>query len=67
MINLTLIILSQTKSIMNLSQLSRLELGSILSGHRIKSYGLIECNKLYLLTDVNGKFSIVVFHVIETL
>jgi hypothetical protein len=67
MINLTLIILSQTKSIMNLSQLSRLELGSILSGHRIKSYGLIECNKLYLLTDVNGKFSIVIFHVIETL
>jgi hypothetical protein len=61
MINLTLIILSQTKSIMNLSQLSHLELGSILPGHRIKSYGLIECDKLYLLTDVNDKFSMVNF------
>jgi hypothetical protein len=52
---------------MNLSQLRRLELGSMLMEHRIKSYGLIECDKLYHLTDVNDKFSMVIFHVIKSL
>jgi hypothetical protein len=31
---------------MNISQLSHLDLGSMLPGHRIKSYDLIECDKL---------------------
>jgi hypothetical protein len=51
-----MILCHMTKLTMNLSQLSRLNLGSMLSGHRIKSYGLIECDKLYPLTDVNDKF-----------
>jgi hypothetical protein len=46
---------------MNLSQLSRLNLGSMLPGHRIKSCGLIECDELYPLTDVNDKFTMVIF------
>jgi hypothetical protein len=49
----------------NLSQLSCLELGSILPGHRIKFYGLIKCDKLYLLTDVDDIFTSH-FHVIES-
>jgi hypothetical protein len=52
---------------MNLSQLSRLEFSSILSGHIIKSYGLIKCDELYLLTDINDKFTMVIFHVIKSL
>jgi hypothetical protein len=52
---------------MILSQLSRLELGSMLSGHRIKYRGLIKCDKLYPLTDVNDKFTMVIFHVIKSL
>jgi hypothetical protein len=40
----------------NLSQLSHLELGSILPGHRIKSHDLIKCDKLYPLTGINDKF-----------
>jgi hypothetical protein len=56
-----------TKLMINLSQLSRLKLGSMLPGHRIKSYGLIECGKLYTLTDVNDKFFMVIFHVIKSL
>jgi hypothetical protein len=55
-----------TKLMMNLSQLSRLDLGSMLTGHIIKSYGLIECDKSYPLTDVNDKFTIVIFHIIES-
>jgi hypothetical protein len=51
---------------MNLSQLSHLELGCMLPGHTIKSYGLIECDKLYPLIDFNDKFSKVTFHVIES-
>jgi hypothetical protein len=46
---------------MNLSQLSHLELGSMLPRHRIKSYDLIECDKLYHLTNVNDKFIMVFF------
>jgi hypothetical protein len=46
---------------MNLSKLSRLDLGFMLPGHRIKSYSLIRCDKLYPPTDVNVKFTIVVF------
>jgi hypothetical protein len=52
---------------MNLSQLSHLELGSMLPGQRMKSYGLIKCDELYLLTDVNDKFTMVIFHVIKYL
>jgi hypothetical protein len=52
---------------MDLSQLSRLNLGSMLLGHRIKFYGLIECDKLYHLTDINDKFIVVIFHVIKSL
>jgi hypothetical protein len=37
----------------------------MLSGHRIKSYGLIECDKLYPLTDINDKFIMVIFHVMS--
>jgi hypothetical protein len=33
----------------------------MLLGHRIKLYGLIECDKLYHLTDVNDKFTMVIF------
>jgi hypothetical protein len=57
----------RTKLMMNLSQLSRLELGYMLSGHRIKSYDLIKCDKLYPLTNVNDKFPMVIFHVIKSL
>jgi hypothetical protein len=46
---------------MNLSQLSRLELGSMLPGHKIKSYSLIECDKLYPQTNINDKFTMVIF------
>jgi hypothetical protein len=35
----------QPMLMMNLSQLSPLELDCMLLGHRIKSYGLIECDK----------------------
>jgi hypothetical protein len=59
-----MIICHVTKLMMNLSQLSHLDLGSMLPGHRIKSYGLIECDKLYALTDVNDKLTMVFFHVI---
>jgi hypothetical protein len=52
---------------MNLSQLNHLELGSMLTGHRIKSYGLIKCDKLYLLTDVNEKITMLIFDVIKSL
>jgi hypothetical protein len=52
---------------MDLSQLSHLNLGSMLLGHRIKFYGLIECDKLYHLTDINDKFTVVIFHVIKSL
>jgi hypothetical protein len=52
---------------MDLSQLSHLELGSMLPGHRIKSYNLIKCDKLYLLTNVNDKFTIVVFMFVKSL
>jgi hypothetical protein len=38
----------------------------MLSGH-IKFYGLIEYDKLYPLTDVNDKFTMVIFHVIKSL
>jgi fucose permease len=54
-------------SMMNLSQLSHSDLASMLPGHRIKSYGLIECDKLYPLTDANDKFSMIIFHVIKSL
>jgi hypothetical protein len=41
---------------MNFSQLShRLKLGSMLLGDRIKSYSLIKCDELHLLTDTNDK------------
>jgi hypothetical protein len=56
-----------TKLMMNLSHLSHLELGSMLPGHRIKSYDLIKCDKLYPLTNVNDKFPMVIFHVIKPL
>jgi hypothetical protein len=46
---------------MNLSKLSRLDLGFMLPGHRIKSYGLIKCDKLYPLANVNDKFTIIIF------
>jgi hypothetical protein len=56
-----------TKLIMNLSQLGRLDLDSMLPGHIIKFYGLIEYDKLYPLTDVNDKFTMTIFHVIKSL
>jgi hypothetical protein len=46
---------------MNVSQLSHLDLGSMPPGYRIKSYDLIECDKLYPLTDVNDKFNMIIF------
>jgi hypothetical protein len=52
---------------MNLSQLSHLDLGSMLSGHRIKSYSSMERDKLYPLIDVNDKFPMVIFHVVKSL
>jgi hypothetical protein len=52
---------------MNLSQFGRLELDHMLPEHRIKSYGLIECDRLYPLTDVNDKFTMTIFHVIKFL
>jgi hypothetical protein len=48
-------------SMMNLLLLSRLEFDSMLLGYIIKFYGLIECDKLYPLTDINDKFIMVVF------
>jgi hypothetical protein len=66
-VKLGMIICHITKLMMNLPQLSHLDLGSMLSGQRIKSYGLIECDKLYPLTDVNDKCSMVIFHVVESL
>jgi hypothetical protein len=39
----------------------------MLPGHRIKSYGLIECDKLYPMIDVNDKFHVVIFHVVKSL
>jgi hypothetical protein len=54
-----MIICHITKLMINLSQLSHLDLGSMLPGHRIKFYGLIECDKLYPLTDVNDKIAMV--------
>jgi hypothetical protein len=33
----------------------------MLPGHRIKSYDLIECDKSYPLSDVNDKFTIIIF------
>jgi hypothetical protein len=45
---------------MNLSQLSHLDLGSMLPGHRIKYHGLIKCDKFYLVTDVNEKFTMLI-------
>jgi hypothetical protein len=47
-VNLSMIICVITKLMMNLSQLSHLNLGSLLPGHRIKFYDLIKCGKLYL-------------------
>jgi hypothetical protein len=35
-------------------------------GHRIKSYVLIECDKLYPLSDINDKFNMIIFHVIKS-
>jgi hypothetical protein len=52
---------------MHLSQLGRLDLDSMLPGHIIKFYGLIEYDKLYPLTDVNDKFTMTIFHVIKSL
>jgi hypothetical protein len=49
----------------DLSQLSHLNLGFMLPGHRIKFYGLIECDKLYSL--INDKFTMIIFHVIKSL
>jgi hypothetical protein len=37
-----------------------------ITGHRIKSYSLIKCDKLYLLTNVNDISAIVIFHVIDS-
>jgi hypothetical protein len=39
----------------------------MLPGHRIKFYGLIECDKLYPLTNVNEKITMVIFYVIKSL
>jgi hypothetical protein len=47
-VNLSMIMCHVTKLMMNLSQLSRLNLGSMLPEYRIKFFGLIECGKLYL-------------------
>jgi hypothetical protein len=55
------------KLMMNLSHLSHLDIGSMLLGHRIKSYDLIEYEKLYPLIDVNDKITMVFFHVIKSL
>jgi hypothetical protein len=52
---------------MDLTQLSRLKLSSMLPGHRIKFYNLIDCDKLYPLTVVNDKFTMVIFHIIKFL
>jgi hypothetical protein len=58
-----MIICHVTKLMMNLSQLSHLDLGSMLPGHRIKSYGSIE-SKFRSWFYVNDKFTMVFFHVI---
>jgi hypothetical protein len=47
-VNLSMMMCQITKLMMNLSQLSHLNLGSMLPGHKIKFYGLIKCDKLYL-------------------
>jgi hypothetical protein len=47
-VNLRIIICHMIKLMMNLSQLSHLNLSSVLPRHGIKFYGLIECDKLYL-------------------
>jgi hypothetical protein len=39
----------------------------MLPGHKIKSYGLINYDELYLLTNVNDKFTMTIFHVIKFL
>jgi hypothetical protein len=52
---------------MDLSQLNHLKLGSMLLGHRIKLYDLVECDKLYPLTDINDKFTMVIIHFIKSL
>jgi hypothetical protein len=57
-VNQSMIICHITKLIMNLLELSHLDLGSMLPGHRIKCYGLIECDKLYpmLMTNLPWSF-----------
>jgi hypothetical protein len=50
---------------MDLSQLSHLNLGSMLPGHRIKFYDLIECDNP--LTDANDELTMVIFHVIKSI
>jgi hypothetical protein len=62
-----MIICHITKLVTNLSQLSHLDLGSMLPGHRIKSYSSMERDKLYPLIDVNDKFPMVIFHVVKSL
>jgi hypothetical protein len=66
-VNLSMIIYHITKLMMNLLQLSHLDIGSVLLGHRIKSHGLIECDKSYPLADVNDKFTMTIFYVIKSL
>jgi hypothetical protein len=66
-VSLSMIFCHIIKIMMNLSQLSYLEFGSMLSGYRIKSYDLIECDKFYPLIDVNDKFTMVIFHVVRSL
>jgi hypothetical protein len=46
-VNISMIMCHITKLMMNLSQLSRLNVGSMLLGHKIKFYGFIEYGKLY--------------------
>jgi hypothetical protein len=46
-VNISMIMCHITKLMMNLSQLSRLNVGSMLLGHKIKFYGLIDYDKLY--------------------
>jgi hypothetical protein len=64
-VNISMIICHITKLMMNLSQLSYLNLDSILPGHRIKSYDLIECDNLSY-SQVNDKFTMAIFHVIKS-
>jgi hypothetical protein len=60
-VSLSMIFCHIKKLMMNLSHLSPLDLGSMLPRHKIKSYGLIECDKSYHLTDVNDEFTMVIF------